>query len=480
MRIRFSIWLLQLVLVAIVSPGSILSRSTGNSAPNAQADSRKLPAEKVNSTGLNLYADSRALVVGVSRYDNYGSLPGVKEDVDAVTSILEKDGFIVERLIDPVSAKFNEAMWSFIEQWGKAEGNRLLVYFAGHGATLGNSPHWLGYLIPRDAPLLQNAVAFRNTAISMDRFREYAKAIVSKHALFVFDSCFSGYMFEATRDARRSLARSAPPIIVEKIGSPVKEFITAGTANQEVPDDSIFRKRFVEALAGEADYNHDGYVTGTELCDYLTTTVTNSSDRKQTPQCGKAAGLGEGDIVFVVHPLAREPDHNDGFQSFELETEYYPSGWMGDGEDGTKYLTVTHEQATVNNQATTAIRIDYHRGPKGWAGIYWQHPDKNWGDVEGLDLSGAKRISFDVKGETGKEIVEFLSGGIKDKTYKDQYKRSLGKKPLPTTWTHYTIDLSGLGKEALHSVIGAFCWVGVGGFDKDNRLVTYIANLKVE
>jgi hypothetical protein len=490
-NMRFSICLFQFVLVAILSLSSIPGRAIGKLAPIAQADSRQLRAEKVNSAGLNLYADSHALVVGVSNYDNYKSLPGVKADVDAVSFILKKAGFKVEQLLDPMSAEFNKAMWSFVEQHGKAKNNRLLVYFAGHGATLGESPHLLGYLIPKDAPLIEDTVAFRNTAISMDTFKQYAKAIVSKHALFVFDSCFSGYMFEVTQNLHRSSSRTAPPIIIEKTGSPVKEFIAAGTVKQEVPDDSIFRRRFVMALEGEADYNHDSYVTGTELCDYLTTAVTNLSDRKQTPQCGKAAGLGEGDIVFVVHRPTpsgpgsvqeSRPTPLGGFQPFELETEYYPSGWMGDGEgnEGPKYLTLTHEQATINGQPTTAIRIEYHRGPRGWAGIYWQHPEKNWGDAEGLNLTGAKRISFYAKGERGGEIVEFISGGITDKTHKDQYKKSLGKKPLPTTWTPYTIDLSSLSKEQLHRVIGAFAWIGAGGFDKDNRLVIYIANLKVE
>ncbi len=503
MKMRFSIWVLQFVLVVMMSLVCIPIRATGKWICNDQANNRDLRAEKVNSA-IKIYTDSHALVVGVSKYDNYKDLPGVEKDVEAVKSVLEKDGFNVERLIDPTYAQFNKAIWSFIGRWGQTAGNRLLIYFAGHGVTIGKSPHWQGYLVPKDAPLvkqdaslvmqdassLQNVTDFRNMSISMNSFKEYAKAIASKHALFVFDSCFSGYMFEVTQNSQRGLVRAVPPIIWEKVGSPVKEFITAGTAQQEVPDDSVFRKRFVQALEGEADYNHDGYVTGTELCDYLTTTVTNSSDRKQTPQCGKADG--PGDIVFAVYrpPVDKKdlppdkPKHVplDDFQPFELESQYYPSGWMGDGagETGPKYLTATHEQATINGQATTAIRIEYHRGPKGWAGIYWQYPENNWGDTEGFDLSGAKKISFDAKGERGGEIVEFLSGGIKDKTNKDQFKKSLGKKPLTAAWTHYSIDLSSFNKEELHRVIGAFAWVGVGGFDKDNRLVTYIANLRVE
>lgn len=37
----------------------------------------------------------------------------------------------------------------------------------------------------------------------------------------------------------------------------MRAFITAGTAEQQVPDKSIFREQFVEALEGKADYNED-------------------------------------------------------------------------------------------------------------------------------------------------------------------------------------------------------------------------------
>jgi hypothetical protein len=44
----------------------------------------------------------------------------------------------------------------------------------------------------------------------------------------------------------------------------------------------------------------------------------------------------------------------------------------------------------------------------------------------------------------------------------------------------YVIDLSELSDQELSSVIGAFAWVAVGGYDKEGRLVTYLADLKVE
>ena len=69
-------------------------------------------------------------------------------------------------------------------------------------------------------------------AISMKEIESYALQIESKHALFIFDSCFSGSLF--------NMSRSIPRIISEKTSKPVRQFITAGTSEQEVPDKSVF------------------------------------------------------------------------------------------------------------------------------------------------------------------------------------------------------------------------------------------------
>jgi hypothetical protein len=127
----------------------------------------------------------------------------------------------------------------------------------------------------------------------------YAKQIDAKHALFVFDSCFSGSIF--------GLTRAIPAAISDKTTKPVRQFITAGAADQEVPDDSVFRRQFVAGLAGEADLNHDGYVTGSELSQFLEYTVINYTRGAQTPQYGKIRDpfLDKGDFVFFLPPSAR-------------------------------------------------------------------------------------------------------------------------------------------------------------------------------
>ena len=54
-----------------------------------------------------------------------------------------------------------------------------------------------------------------------------------------------------------------------------------------MPDQSIFRSQFVAALEGEGDSNGDGYLSGTELGEFLQDSVVNYSKGAQHPQYGK-------------------------------------------------------------------------------------------------------------------------------------------------------------------------------------------------
>ncbi|MFA7243003.1 MAG: caspase family protein [Sulfuricellaceae bacterium] len=254
----------------------------------------RLPGEKA----IKLYANSYALVIGASDYANgWRKLPGVPDDVAAVSQALSAQGFDVTIVTDPTLAQMEAALRKFIAEFGQAPENRLIVYYAGHGHTLKtNDGRQLGYIVPVDAPRPNNNVgAFKAKALGMESFEFWAKEIESKHALFVFDSCFSGTIF-ITR------ASDVPEIISLKTTQPVRQFITAGGADQKVPDESIFRRQFIEGIKGGADRDKDGYITGSELGYFLETTVTNYSRRMQTPKFGpiRDPHLDKGDFVFEL------------------------------------------------------------------------------------------------------------------------------------------------------------------------------------
>jgi formylglycine-generating enzyme required for sulfatase activity len=249
------------------------------------------------SAPQNLYDKSYALVIGASNYRNgWSRLPGVLADVKAVETLLGKQGFAVTHVIDPSRDQLDTALRSFVGKYGQHVGNRLLIYFAGHGHTeTSKAGGRLGYIVPVDAPRPDlDLGGFKAAAYSMDSIEGLAKQMDARHALFMFDSCFSGTIFR-TRSG-------VPDSISDKTSKPVRQFITAGDENQPVPDQSIFRRQLVAALGedAEADLNGDGFITGSELGMFLEDKVTNYSRRTQTPRHGKIQNpdLDKGDFVF--------------------------------------------------------------------------------------------------------------------------------------------------------------------------------------
>ena len=68
----------------------------------------------------------------------------------------------------------------------------------------------------------------------------------------------------------------------------------------------------------------------------------------------------------------------------------------------------------------TCLKVGY-TAADNWGGVVWQSPANDWGDQPGgLDLTGAKTLTFWARGAQGGEVVTFLFGLIgKDKTYPD-------------------------------------------------------------
>jgi hypothetical protein len=166
----------------------------------------------------------------------------------------------------------------------------------------------------------------------MRTIENYAERIRAKHALFLFDSCFSGKLVSRSEI-------EVPPNIVEEVTLPVRQFITAGAANQTVPDESIFRRLFERGLDGAADEDKDGYILGSELARYLKREVTNYSNRSQTPQYSKILNLdlNQGDFVFVV----------PGKQAFRTQTSPTPS--LAQGESTNRIATEVQKLMTLDN-----------------------------------------------------------------------------------------------------------------------------------
>lgn len=138
---------------------------------------------------------------------------------------------------------------------------------------------------------------------------------------------------------------------------------------------------------------------------------------------------------------------------FAISGFFYPSGYMGD----IKQIELNAQWTDNCHSGPTCVKFKYTPGAMTWAGVYWQYPDSNWGDLPGRKIEGAKKLVFWARGQLGGELVSFRVGGIQGKKYQDSLDRGLNPNPvkLTTQWQQYEIDLDGAD---MSSVIGAFSW----------------------
>ena len=274
---------------------------------SAQGD-MKVTVHTEDGTELPLYKDSYALVIGNGAYpsqNGWQPLLSTVNDAKEVAEVLERHGFNVTLKTDITKETFDRVLSDFIYTAGQAPENRLLFYYAGHGYTTQSvTGKDFGYLVMLDTPHPENKREFDRYSVDMVKFVRDLEKIHAKHALFMFDSRFSGTILNLQN-------RVTPFHITERMRNPVRQFIVAGRADEPVPDRSVFQKVFLNLIEGRVEEPlPDGYLTGTELADHLYRTVP-ALPKGQHPQHGKILDpqLNTGDFVFLI-PQKRQQATN--------------------------------------------------------------------------------------------------------------------------------------------------------------------------
>ncbi len=290
------------VLMAVLGAALLLAgaadAASSRGVPLKLRASEKADAPVVEE--VQLYGNSHALVIGIDDYTNgWPRLSMAVKDAQLVAAALKKKGFDVTLVLNAKAVELNRAFEEFFLLKGEDPDARLFVWYAGHG----HSERGEGFLVPADAPTPAKRGQFRLKSLALRRVGEFVRLAESKHAFAIFDSCFSGTVFES--------ARALPPSAVTRATTlPVRQFLTSGDAGQTVSDDGTFRELFIRALDGEerADANGDGYVTASEMGLFLTDRVTNLTQSKQTPRYGKLRDKDwdRGDFVFSL-PEVEKP-----------------------------------------------------------------------------------------------------------------------------------------------------------------------------
>jgi hypothetical protein len=262
--------------------------------------------ELVVPNGVDELSQGYALVIGEINYNNgWDQLKSIEKEIEIVKGLLEEHKFIVKLLIDKNSDELQKEIRTFLINYGNEENARLLVFFAGHGASL---PIWgsmTGYIVPIDAPHYNNNErGFLEKAILISQFELWTKDLRCRHILFIFDSCFSGTIFTNRGEV-------IPRDISYNLAQPVRQFITAGSEKETTPSVSVLVPLLERALRyGEADMNKDGYISGTELGMYLQREIIKRYQGKWHPLFGKSYDpkWDQGDFIFkVINPKPFQP-----------------------------------------------------------------------------------------------------------------------------------------------------------------------------
>ncbi|MDE3116646.1 MAG: SUMF1/EgtB/PvdO family nonheme iron enzyme [Pseudomonadota bacterium] len=330
----------------------------------ARAGTHALTPEFLQSM---LLGERHALVIGVSKYSGgWQQLDGVSEEVAAIKSALSQQGFQVETLSDtaksapPLTKQAILAkLTAFLATKSAVPGRplELLVYYAGHGATcfaadseevrhhvagalacppgaLRPDEHSRGFLVPGDAPLLQSDsagfAAFTAKAINVDLIvSKLPAAGPNVHLFFAFDSCFSGAIVNAATMRQAALTVHPSEPVWQMAAQPSSQVLTAGSYEQEVPDQSLFSQSFVEGLAGAADANGDGTITASELMAYVRGQVKRLSQGTRyptTPEFARVSGQGEFLFASALGPtgLQSQAARQDEEAEAKAELGYNP------------------------------------------------------------------------------------------------------------------------------------------------------------
>ena len=340
--VRISAGLLAFLILILAEP------CRGGISVNIRADEK---TDAPITETIELYGNSHALIIGNDAYSaGWPKLSNAISDAKEIAGELEKRGFQVMFRENLDSMALQQNLKEFFAIQGADPDARLFLWYAGHGHTIKGE----GFLVPVDAPKPSDR-AFKVKALHMRDFGGLMRLAESKHVFAVFDSCFSGTIFQ-TR------AGVVPPAITRATVKPVRQFLTSGDVNQEVSDDGVFRKLFLQALRGEgsADVNGDGYVTGTEIGHFLGNEVSDVTESAQTPRYGKLRDpdFNLGDIVFAL------PERKtDTATATRTEASSAAASTVPAAEDPTVEITFWTSVSGSNNPALVQAYLDKY--PKG-------------------------------------------------------------------------------------------------------------------
>lgn len=238
------------------------------------------------------YKASWALVIGIDEYQDVNPLSFAVNDADSVAdALVEVLGFPKENVVKLCNGQatrvaIRKEFLAFAERCGPDD--RVIVFFAGHGASVDGHRGKVGYLVP-----VEGKLGDKSTLVRWDDFVRDAELIPAKHIFFIMDACYSGLMLH------RSVTSGNQRFLSDMLQRLSRQALTAGKHDEVVSDgggpegkNSIFTGHLVRGLCGGAA-DAGGVITASGLMQYVYRHVGGDSRSNQTPHCGHLDGSGD-------------------------------------------------------------------------------------------------------------------------------------------------------------------------------------------
>jgi hypothetical protein len=246
-------------------------------------------------TGATLAQALHVLAIGISDYGDTATSLRLKfaaKDANDVASALlatqgsvfnRKGGIYAQYLRDREAdrAGIFRALLSLKARMAKdGTGQDLaVIFFSGHGAIIDDR----FYLLPYDVNARTQA-EIKASAISADDFHdEVAEIAKYGRVLVLLDACHSG----AATGAGSALTSNAD-VLRMRVSANNVTVLTSSTGNEFSREDvkwnnGAFTKVLLDALGKDADENHDGLISMSELTYYVATHVPALTEGQQHP-----------------------------------------------------------------------------------------------------------------------------------------------------------------------------------------------------
>ena len=334
-----------------------------------------------------------AIVIGIDRYknDSIRDLSTAVSDASVIADLLEQKYdykqsnrqpeiirlFDEQATLDDLQTLFHTRI---PEELKPGKGDRLIIYFAGHGLPRSNEDGPEGYLVPHDADPTKPELF-----LAMRDVYKALESLECHHLLVILDCCFAGtFRWAGSRKAIPILETIHREHYYHFIRHPAWQVITSSAHDQEAldvarlkednrqPDQwnephSPFALALLEGLQPgddpqrvKADLFPDGVVTAHELFVYLQTRVKQLSGEQQAPGIYPLRrDYDKGEFIFTppefdpevdlakALPLNEENNPYRGLKSFDEKHAKFFFGRQALIEELAKRLTQPNQALAV-------------------------------------------------------------------------------------------------------------------------------------